>query len=159
MKVNKFRFNSIDFLILIAIVAAIFSVVYRSGLKDSIVAIRSNETIVYSLKINNVQKESFDMINIEDSIFNQTDDKNIGKIVGKESQDAESYIVLSNGAIKKTKIPDRVDIYLTVEASGRITDEGCMIGGNYFIAAGKYVSAYTNKVSFNFEVIEADKKA
>lgn len=158
MKVKKFSFNAIDLLILIAIVAAVFTAVYRSGLKDSLIAIRSNETIVYTVKINNVQTESFDMIEIEDALFNQSDDKKLGTIVAKEYSNAETYIVLDTGEIKKSIIPDRVDITLTVEATGRVSDEGCMIGGNYFIAAGKYISAYTEKVSFNFEVLEAYKK-
>ena len=159
MKIKKIRFNAIDLLILIAIIAAVFTAVYRGGLKDSIVAMRSNETIVYTLRINNVQRQSFDMIELENSIFNQSDDKKLGKIVAKEYSDAESYVVLDSGKITKTTIPNRVDIILTVEATGRVSDEGCMIGGNYFIAAGKYISAYTNKVSFNFEVIDANKKA
>ncbi len=158
MKIKKIRFNAIDLLILIAIVAAIFTAVYRSGLKDSLIAIRSNETIVYTVKINNVQAESFDMIEIEDTLFNQSDDKKLGNIVAKEYSDAETYIVLDTGEIMKTYIPERVDITLTVEATGRVSEEGCMIGGNYFIAAGKYISAYTEKVSFNFEVLDAYKK-
>lgn len=158
MKIKKIRFNAIDFIILIAIIAALFAAVYRSGLKESIVAVRSNETIVYTLKINNVQRRSFDMLEIEDAIYNQSDDRKLGKIVAKEFTDAESYIVLDSGEIIKTTIPERVDIVLTVEATGRVSEDGCMIGGNYFIAAGKYISAYTGKVSFNFEVLDAYKK-
>ena len=155
MKIKKIRFNSIDFLIIIAIIAAIFTVVYRSGLKNSIDAIRSNDTIVYTLRINNVQRESFDLLELEDKMFSKSDDKNLGTIVSKEFKPAETHIELNNGKIVKTYIPNRIDIYLTVEAIGRVTDEGCMIGGNYFIASGKYISAYTPKVSFNFEVIDA----
>lgn len=158
MKLKKIRFNAIDFLILLAIVAAVFTVAYRSSLKDSLVAIRSNETIEYTLKINNVQRESFDMIDLEMPIFNQTDDKNLGIIVEKDAKPSETYVVLDSGEIVKTTTPDRVDIYLTVEAKGRVSDDGCMIGGNYFIAAGKYISAYTSKVSFGFEVLDAHKK-
>ena len=155
---KKIRFNAIDLLILIAVLVAVFTAVYRSGLKDSLVAMRSNETIVYTLRINNIQRQSFDMIEIEDAIFNQSDDKKLGNIIAKEYEAAQAYIVLDSGEIKKTFIPDRIDVVLTVEATGRVSEDGCMIGGNYFIAAGKYISAYTNKVSFNFEVIDAYKK-
>ncbi len=158
MKIKKFRFNAIDFIILLAIVGAVFAIVYRSGLKDSLVAIRSNETIEYRVKINNIQKESFDMIEMDSPIFSQSDDKKLGTIIGKIFEPAESYIVLDSGEIVKTNIPERIDVYLTIQAKGRISEEGCMIGGNYFVAAGKYISAYTPKVSFNFEVLDAYKK-
>lgn len=158
MKIKKIRFNAIDFLILLVIFAAAFTAIYRSSLKDSLVAIRSNETIEYTVKIGNVQKASFDMIESDDSIFSKTDDKLLGVVVGKRFEPAQYYIELNDGTIVKTQEPDRVDIYLTIEAKGRVSDDGCMIGGNYFIAAGKYISAYTRKVSFNFEVIDAYKK-
>ena len=158
MKIKKIRFNAIDFIILLAILGAVFTVVYRSSLKDSLVAIRSNETIEYTVKINNIQKDSFDMIELDAPVFAQSDDKKLGVIVSKEKRPAETYIVLDSGEIVKTFIPDRIDVFLTVEATGRVNDEGCMIGGNYFVAAGKYISAYTPKVSFNFEVLDAHKK-
>lgn len=158
MKIKKIKFNAIDFLILLFIIAAILAVAFRSGLKDSLVAIRSNETIVYTLRINNLQKESFDMLEIEDKLFAQSDDKLLGKIVGKTSRPAETYISLDSGEIVKTYIPERLDIFLTVECTGRVTEEGCMLGGNYFVAAGKRISAYTDTVSFSFEVTNAYKK-
>ncbi len=159
MKIKKVRFNAIDFLILLIVLAAVLAIALRSGLKESIVAIRSNETIVYSLRINNVQKESFDIIRLDDEIRAQSDDKLLGKIVEKSFRPAETYIALDSGEIKKTYIPDRIDVFLTVECTGRVTEEGCMLGGNYFIASGKYISAYTDKVAFSFEVTDAYKKA
>lgn len=158
MKIKKIKFNAIDFLILLFVIAAIVAVAFRSGLKDSLVAIRSNETIVYTLRINNLQAESFDMLELEDKLFSQKDDKPLGKIVGKSSRPAETYISLDTGKIVKTYIPERLDIFLTVECTGRVTEEGCMLGGNYFVASGKRISAYTDTVSFSFEVTDAYKK-
>lgn len=158
MKLKKIKFNAIDFIILIVVIAAVLAIALRSGLKDSLVAMRSNETIVYTIKINNLQKESFEMLEIEDKLFSQKDDRYLGTIVGKNSRPAETYIILNNGEIVKTYIPDRLDIFLTIECVGRETDEGCMLGGSYFVASGKYIAGYTDTVTFNFEVTEAHKK-
>lgn len=152
MKIKKIKFNALDFLILLVILAAIFSVVLRSGLKDTIVASRQNETIVYTIRINNVQKESFDLLALDTKIYSSEEDKLMGVVVEKSSRPAETYIALDSGEIYKTNIPERIDITLTIEAKGRITEEGCMIGGNYFIASGSYISGYTDRLAFNFEV-------
>lgn len=158
MNIKKIKFNAIDFLILLVIVAAIVSVIFRSSLKDEISALRSNETIVCTVRINNVQKESFDYINLDDKLFASSDDKFLGTVVEKTSRPAETYISLDSGDIVKTYIPNRIDIMLTLECPGRVTDEGCMVDGNFFIASGSYISAYTNLLTFNFEVTDAYKK-
>lgn len=158
MKMKKLKFNGMDFVILLVIIAAVLTIALRSGLKDSVVAARSNETIVYTLRINNLQKSSFDILELNDKLYAENDDKYLGKIVEKSSRPAESYISLSDGEIIKTYIPDRLDIFLTVECNGRVTSEGCMLGGNYFVAAGKYITAYTDSLAFSFEVTDAYKK-
>ena len=159
MNIKKIKFNSIDFLILLVIIAAIVSVVFRSSLKDEIASIRSNETVVYTLRINNLQKESFNYVNLDDKLYASSDDKFLGTIIEKSSRPAETYIALDNGEIKKTYIPDRIDVMLTVECPGMVTEEGCMLDGNYFIASGSYISAYTNLLTFSFEVTDAYKKS
>lgn len=158
MKNRKIKFNAIDFLIVLVILAAVLTIVLRSGLKNSVVAVNAKEAIEYTVRINNVQKASFDILEIGDELYNQNDEKLLGKIVGKDQRPAETYIALDSGAIAKTYIPDRIDIFLTVECPGKITDEGCMLRGSYFIAAGKYISAYTDKLAFSFEVTNAYKK-
>lgn len=160
MKIKKIRFNAIDVLIILVILAAVFAIAFRSGLKDSLVAIRSNETIVYTVKIRNLQEQSLALFEEGDELYNQNDDKYLGKVskvIG--SRKAETYIALDNGDIQKSYYPDgRIDIFLELECTGRVTDEGCMLGGNYFVASGKYVSAYTDDLTFGFEVTDAYKK-
>ncbi|MBE6701010.1 MAG: DUF4330 domain-containing protein [Ruminococcaceae bacterium] len=158
MKMKKLKFNAVDLLILLVIVGAVIAVAYRGGLKDSLMALRSNDTIVYTVRINNLQESSFNLINIDDKLFADKDDKALGSIVQKEQRPAEKYVTLDTGEIVKTYMPGRIDVFLTVECKGRVTDEGCMLGGNYFIAAGKYISSYTKNLAFNFEITDAYKK-
>ncbi len=158
MKAKNIKFNVLDFFIIMAIIIVAAVIVFRGGLKDSIVAMRSNETIVYTVKINNLQKASFDVLELGDELYSKSDDKLLGQIVDKASAPATHYISLSDGTLVKSEIPDRLDIFLTVEGTGRITDEGCMLGGNYFVAAGKYISGYTDSVTFGFEITDAYKK-
>lgn len=159
MKNNaRIKFNAMDLTIILVIIAAVVAIGFRSGLKNSLVALRSNEIITYTVKITNVQEASFDKIYIGDELYHDSDDKLLGTIVEKSSRPAEAYISLNDGSITKTYIPDRIDLFLTVECKGRKTDEGCMLGGSYFVAAGKRISAYTDKLSFNLEVTDAYNK-
>lgn len=155
---KKIKFNAIDFLILIIVIAAIVSIAFRSGLSNQLAAISSKETIVYTVRIDDIQKESFDLIDIEDKLYSQKDDKYLGTIVEKDSRPAEEYVTLDTGEVVKTYYPNRIDVFLTVECVGRVTEEGCMLGGMYFVAAGKEIQACTDTLAFKIEVTDAYKK-
>lgn len=155
---KKIKFNAIDFLILIIVIAAIVSIAFRSGLSNQLLAISSKETIVYTVRIDDIQKESFDLIDIEDKLYSQKDDKYLGTIVEKDSRPAEEYVTLDTGEVVKTYYPNRIDVFLTVECVGRVTEEGCMLGGTYFVASGKEIQSRTDTLAFKMEVTDAYKK-
>ena len=155
---SKIKFNVIDFLILLVIVIAVFTVFFRSGLNDTIVDARTSKTIEMTVRINNVQEETFDILQIDDVLYAQFDSIELGKITAKSYRPAETYIALDDGTIQKTYIPNRYDIFLTIEGKGNSTKEGNMLNGNLFVASGSYLAVYTNDVSFNLEVTSVTTK-
>ncbi len=154
---NKLRFNIIDFLIIVAIAAVIVVFAVRGGIVQKISSF--NTTIEYTVKITNVQKESFDLLNEGNVIYFDEDDRAIGKIVSKSYEPSVMYTVLSNGEIVKTTNADgRIDMYLTLEADGTVDEDGCMVGGDFFVGSGKNMACYSDKLYFNAEVTDAKEK-
>ncbi len=156
VKQRKIKFNIIDFIIVLAVVIVIAVVALRGGLVKKFT--ESTDIIQYTVKISDIQKESFDLIEVDSKIYCNDDDSCLGVIKSKTSQPATMYTVLANGEIVKTSQPDRIDVFLTIEAEGTVDKEGCRINGTYFIACGKNVSSYVDKLYFNFEVTEAFEK-
>lgn len=156
VKHRKFKFNIIDFVIVLAVLVVILVVALRGGLVKKFT--EAKDTIQYTVKISDIQIESFDLIDIDSKIYCNDDDSCLGVIKAKTYQPATMYTVLSNGEIVKTSQPGRIDVFLTIEAEGTVDEEGCRINGTYFIACGKNVSSYIDKLYFNFEVTEALKK-
>ena len=155
-KNKKIKFNIIDFIIVLAVIGVVLAVFLRGGLVDKFT--ESKQIIEYTVKISDIQKESFDLIEVGSNIYCNDDDSIMGVVKSKTSQPATMYIVLADGEIAKTTQPDRIDVFLTIEAEGTVDEEGCRIGGTYFIACGKNVSCYMDKVYFNIEVTEAHEK-
>lgn len=155
---KKFKFNLIDFMIVIAVIAVIVVIAFRSGAVDSFTNTAKGKTIAYEIKVGDVQKESYNYINVGDKIYSEETDAYLGTVVDKVSEPAKAYIVTTEGKIVKTEQPGRVDIYLTVEAKGTVDEGGCKIDGKFFVAAGKYFSCYTDNIYFNVEVRDAYEK-
>ncbi len=153
---TKLKFNIIDFLIIVAIVALVVVFVFRGGLVDKISSLDS--VIEYTVKVSDIQSGSFFLVEEGDVLYSDDDDRVLGKITSKKSAPAEMYTILSNGEIVKSEKPDRIDMYLTVEASGTVDEDGCMIDGNFFVGSGKNISCYTHKLYFNAEVTKAAEK-
>jgi len=155
---KKFRFNLIDFLIVIAIIAVIVVIAFRSGIVKDFTSTAKGKTIVYEIKVGDVQEESFDYIDVGDKIYNNETDACVGTVTEKRKEPSEIYVVTSNGEIVKTVQPGRADIYLTVEAKGTVDDGGCKVDGKFFVASGKQFSCYTDDLYFNVEIRDAFEK-
>ena len=156
VKSRKIKFNIIDFVIALAVLTVILVVALRGGLVKRFT--EAKDIIQYTVKITDIQMESFDLIEVGSKIYCNDDDSCLGVIKSKSYQPASMYTVLSNGEIVKTSQPGRIDVFLTIEAEGTVDEEGCRINGTYFIACGKNVSSYVDKLYFNFEVTEAFEK-
>lgn len=109
------KFNIIDVLIvvLIAVIAAggIFAVKQLTKEKDT-------ETKIIVLEIRE-QKESFcDVVKIGDTVYDGTDNKELGKVkdfeIKQAEKDGKSTV---DGTVKHSEVPDRFDILLDIEAS------------------------------------------
>ncbi len=149
----KMKFNIIDFIIIVIIIAVAVGIIMRGNIADSIAEKSTGDIIEYTIRIENIQKESYDYLNEGDELFSWVDDSSIGKIKSKQApQITESYVSLADGSVVKTANPDRIDVVMTIECPGRHTEEGYMLNGNAFIAAGKMIEARTKNVTFSFQV-------
>lgn len=153
---KKLKFNIIDFLILLAVIGVVLVFFFRGNMVKSFTS--APQTISYTVRISDVQKESFDLIDVDSTLYCNDDDSVLGTIKAKRFEEASMYTILANGDVVKTYQPDRIDIYLDVEVSGTVDKDGCMIDGTYFIASGKTISCYVDKLYFNVEVRDAFEK-
>ncbi len=154
---RNIKFNILDFLIIVFVISVVAAVLLRNGIASNLTA--SKKTLQYTLKISDVQMESYDYIKPGTIVYSNDDNREIGKVVSVEpAQPATFYTVLSDGDVKKTEQPNRIDIYLTVETSGTVDSEGHKIDGKIFIASGKTIEVYINAIYFNVEVRDVWEK-
>ncbi len=122
---KKFKLNIIDviviFLIVILVCASIvkFRNYNETGEENSRI-----DTIVYNVKISNIRNYTVDAFEIGDVVYDSQMNVEIGKIIDKKYVEAKGYEALKSGEIIETKIPNKYDMILTLEAPGLISENG-----------------------------------
>lgn len=150
---NKKRFNIIDAVLILAILAVCAGVFIRSGFVDKISARDESGELEYEFIINSIKLTSEQYFDEGTKLYSQTTGNEVGEIVSFYTRPAEAYIELPTGEIVKTTIPDRMDVIGVAKVKGtRASDGRCMLNGTTHIAAGKNVYARTNEISFMFTI-------
>lgn len=153
------RFNCVDIIIVIALLAIICAFVFRTPSKVSddsadsdssvkINAVTYDETAVYTMKISSLQQASGNLIKVGDTLYSHETKGAVGKVTNVRVDPAILYVSLPDGQIVKRYTPDRVDIYLTLEATVHADKSGYYLEGYEFLCANKDMSCYTASLDF-----------
>lgn len=153
MNENKKRFNIIDVVLILALIAVVAGVAVRSGFTDKFSQKLDGGYIEYDFIINSIKATSQERFEEGTKIYSQTTQNEIGEITSVEFRGAEAYIELPSGEIVKTVIPDRIDVIGKAKVKGNLDSDGrCMLEGTTHIAAGKNIFARTKDITFMFTV-------
>ena len=153
---KKLRFNIIDFLIVCAVISLVMLFVFHSGIEKPVV--QDTAVIEYSVKISGAEKEVLDFANVDDVIYDENGQNQIGKIISKKFTPFEVYTADADGKIVKMASVGLVDIYLTVEVEAVALDSGYETDNGFFVISGEKISFLSDGMMFDATVIDVDKK-
>ncbi len=140
---TKKRFNIMDAVIVLAVVAVIAAVILVMGINPKTTA-GGTKTVVLEVK---EKTEEFCLIPQEgDIILDAATKEEIGKVVGKRTEEAEIILTSAEeGKAVKSKIPDRYSLYLTLELHTGL--DKAKIGKSMYIQGHTYAcSGYVVEV-------------
>lgn len=153
------KFNFLDlFIILVVVCAIIFSVVkFTSATHSDFVS--GDDKITYVLKVKAIREISADAFHSEDGIYDSITDDQIGVIKNVEKKPAKEYINLADGSLTEQRdIPDKFDVYLTIECNGKISGDGYYLNGNQQVSNMSTLNIYTKFVKCSGQIISIVEK-
>lgn len=144
MRKVKMKFNIMDVLILLGIlaVAAVLLYVFVLSENTPVDSLSGNETtkVTYVIEISGVDDIYADKISVGETLIDSSKKMNIGTIVAVESQ---PYVHLgknlTTGTMELTTVEGKSTIYVTVEADAVLSGISYNIGG-YTIYVGEQVN-------------------
>ncbi|MGM0378132.1 MAG: DUF4330 domain-containing protein [Bacillota bacterium] len=147
---NTKIFNKIylvDFIVGFLIIAVLFAsgFLFLKSTNKINIDNQKSTTVELTLFLSEVRSPTFSNLNIDDKINIFETKKELGIIIDKKVEKSEIVTTLPNGEVKKVKLVDKHDCYLTVKARAKVTEDDIIIG-NKKIKIGQLMKITTQKV-------------
>lgn len=149
------KINIIDLALVLIIVISVAATVYKFGFSKHKAVVNSDTKITYVVKVKAIRDVASNALNVGDNLYEKGTKKPIGKITDKKVVNAKEFVNMADGTLsKQAEIPERYDVYLTVESQGTQSDEGYFLDGNYQIGVFSSISFFTRTVDTTGTVTE-----
>lgn len=131
-----FKFNILDIIIVIFIIAAAAGVLIKSGMLGGTLSAAEPVPISFSVKIENVRTYTIDAFNIGDGLYDAETGAYLGVITAIEKTPYKTYVVHIDGSLTLEPVPEKYTLMITVEGTGKVTGTGNYINGNRIVSPG-----------------------
>ena len=148
------RFNIIDFVLIITVLACLIGITVRQNLKDQFVD--SSDTATVTVMIRGLLKDNVEHLVVGDEFYNQRNGEVVGILKDFETKPAKIRTPRHDGTIAITEYIDRTDVMCTIEVEGLSSDEGFMIGGTDYIGCGTSLLVRSLNIETEWLVVDID---
>ncbi len=112
------------------------------------------DKMIIKLKVSNVRDITRDAIVIGDEVYTATGDTLLGKITDVYSEPATVNVDAKDGKMYTAEVPERYDVTIVVEGSGRKLTDGYYVDSNTRLYYGKSIEIKTTTIQTVPQVTE-----
>lgn len=134
---EKLRFNIIDLLIILAVLACVAGIFMRYNIIGKLGSSSESDSVEISFVIRNIRMTSVDALKEGDVFYWKQNDMKVGELVSKTWDYAEVFIRDSDYTIHQTYNEEKYDVRGVLSATGSVTSDGFMLGGTQYVGPGK----------------------
>lgn len=146
MQKKKFRFNIMDALILLVILASISVLLYVFVLSEhnSVDSLTNTDTarITYVIEVSDLDESCLELVKAGQNAIDSSKKMNIGTVTAVESQE---YVYLGtdkiNGTVTLNRSDSRISLYITIEADASTAGISYSVNGfDVYVGAPVYLA-------------------
>ncbi len=157
-KAKKIKPNIIDFIIIIAVIAAIIGITLRSGIVEQVTVNSNLETARVTFLISSVSESTGGYFDNGDPFYSETHKCSFGTLEQFWTMPAEIYLANEYGVLQKTTVSgDKIDVRGTMLCTGIFTEDGFFLAGSNYIAPNSPVTVKSASVTVNLTVMDIEK--
>ena len=154
---GKGRFNIIDLILLITVLACIAGIYLRYSASQDFGVKQQLDSFTLSFEVQNIRYTSADAFPSGDAVYMRSDDTYVGTILSLDSTSPTEYIFFDlAGNVKQTYYPEntRIDVTGKILSQGRMTENGFLLNGNVFVAPGRTYSIKTPHIDVDITITD-----
>ena len=150
------KVSIIDLAVLLLVIVVAGGIVFRYG-SSATTAVKSSENFECVLKVSNVRQFTVDALNKKGVITDKNSTKTLGEIKNVEVEEARFQSTTADGKIVETVLPDRYTCYVTIEASGKESEDGYIMDDSNELSVGRNMDIYSKYVRTSGEIKSVEK--
>lgn len=153
----KLRFNIVDLVLIIAVLACIAGVYLRFHFSEEFGVNHVQNEYAVSFEVKNIRYTSVDAFPTGDNVYLQSSRKLLGTIIGIDSTSPSQMIYTDySGNVKQIYYPEdsRIDLTGRIAARGTLTERGFMLDGNTYLAPGASYLVLTPHINVTLTITD-----
>lgn len=152
----KGKFNIIDLLVIILIIAVIAGIAVRFGSKIT-TAVKSDEEFEYIVKIESVRQFTVDALEKKGKISDKKATMDLGEIIDVQKEPAAFLSETADGRMVYAKQPDRYTVYVTIRTHGKESDNSYITADSEELSVGRNTDIYSKYVHTTGSIMSVKK--
>ena len=148
---NKTRFNMIDLLIVLIIIACIIGTVFRGAILDRLSFSSSADSVMVSFTAENLTKEDISTLKVGDKL--SLSDKSFG-VLRSVAYEKQTVVIPSDDRLSFIEALDPEHYTMTgeIEINGKNTDKGFFFDSDIHIGVGKMLNLESSKCAISIVI-------
>ena len=148
---NKTRFNMIDIIIVLIIIACIIGTVFRGAILDRLSFSSSADSVKVSFTAENLTKEDITALKVGDEF--SLSDKSFG-VLKSVSDEKQTIVIPSEDKLSFTTAldPEHYTLNGEIEISGKNTDKGFFFDSDIHIGVGKVLNLESSNCAISIVI-------
>ncbi len=156
----KGKFNIIDALVLLLIIATAVGIFARYGSRIT-AAVKSDEEFVYEIRVQSVRQYTIDALMETMNTKSRMSDKkatvDLGEITDVRVEDATILSEKADGTMTYAPQEDRYTAYVTIKTRGKESDNSYITADSEELSVGRQTEIYSKYVHTSGEILRVEK--
>ncbi|MBQ3426541.1 MAG: DUF4330 domain-containing protein [Clostridia bacterium] len=156
----KGKFNIIDLLVILLIIAVIAGLFVRFG-SSVTTAVKSDEEFECIVKVQSVRQFTVDALTESMETKSRLTDKkatvDLGEITGVECEPAEVLSEKTNGTMVYAPQEDRYNVYVTIRTHAKESDNSYILADSNELAVGRSIEIFSKYVHTSGLITKVEK--
>lgn len=145
------RISVVDIIIVLAFIAAVAGFAYKLTAGSNTIVIKSDTPITMELKIEQARQYSVDAVVVGQNLYEEHADL-IGTVTAVRTEPSYALGGNTDGTQTYAPVENRFDIYITVAATGRVSDGSYYLGGSRQVSRGSNIKLESQTMSCTAKV-------
>lgn len=152
----KGKFNVIDLLVIILVIAVIGGIFWRFG-SSITTAVRSEEEFVYKIQVEGVKSYTVDALKKGGKVTDKNSNIDLGEILDVTVEPAKKQEECADGRIVNALQPERYTATVTVKTHGKESDNSYITADSNELSVGRKSDFYTKYVHTTGNIMSVEK--